>query len=250
MGCVLHIAQLGQSVSNCEEQLKLRNACGTSCGSLLSEVFHVILLYEVISVHRQFWLWGPQDVIWGPLRMRDMILPVSWEERFCLDSYPWCSDFIFCKTSALFSAEFWAKTWLVLVSEAVAWDGCGQRKGWRQGCAGGSGDPGDAEGFSKWGKWEEEQVLEGYEGPVADFQVGKQASLLFLKNSLVLLNWLVLTLSKITGSLLQPTIITIPHSLEMKMGKSFLKLRGITVQWKRARAMRGGGYRVTASAEG
>ena len=71
------------------------------------------------------------------------------------------------------------------MSEAVAWDGCGQRKGWRQGCAGGSGDPGDAEGFSKW---EEEQVLEGYEGPVADFQVGKQASLLFLKNSLVPLN--------------------------------------------------------------
>lgn len=31
--------------------------------------------------------------------------------------------------------------WLVLVSEAVAWDGREQGKGWKQKCAGGSGDP-------------------------------------------------------------------------------------------------------------
>lgn len=58
------------------------------------------------------------------------------------------------------------------------------------------------------------------------------------------------TLSKSAGPLLQPTIVTIPHSLEMKMVKWHLKVRGITVQEKRARAMRAGGYRATASAEG
>ena len=56
----------------------------------------------------------------------------------------------------------------MLLSEAVARDGSGQGKGWRQGCAGGSGDPGDAEGIWKWGKWEGEQVLEDCEDPVAD----------------------------------------------------------------------------------
>lgn len=45
----------------------------------------------------------------------------------------------------------------------------------------------------------------GLEGAVADSQVGKQASLQLLKNNLVLLYCLMLTLSKSAGSLLQQT---------------------------------------------
>jgi len=42
-------------------------------------------------------------------------------------------------------------------------------------------------------------------------QVGNQLSLLFLKNSLVLLYCLMLTLSKSAGFSLQPTIVTTPQ---------------------------------------
>lgn len=105
----------------------------------------------------------------------------------------------------LFSLWSFGQRLGLLMSEAAVWDGSGQEKGRRQRCAGGSGAPGAAEGIWKWGKWEGEQVLEDCEGPVSDSQVGKQASLFFLKNNLVLLYCITLNLSKRAGSLLQPT---------------------------------------------
>lgn len=50
--------------------------------------------------------------------MRDMML--CHEERAFAWIFTPIGDIIFSKTSALFSAEFWAKNWLLLVPEAVA----------------------------------------------------------------------------------------------------------------------------------
>lgn len=76
----------------------------------------------------------------------------------------------------LSSAEFWAKIWPEFMSDAVAWDGGGQGKGWKQRLAG-LRRVGILELELEllrfgYGKMRGEQVLEDCEGCIADSQVG------------------------------------------------------------------------------